>query len=162
MKRLPHVAMLLVAVALVAADKGEKKKGDAEKIQGKWTIVESFYKGKKSVTTVASRRIYTFSGKKPIVGDGKVMMTFELRPEKKPHELDLILSVLGTETTCEAIYELSGDKLKICHLFGNKPRPEAMGTGVDDERYLMVLKRVKGDDKKITSFPPIFIWHSPK
>ena len=34
MKRLPHVAILLVAVALVAADKGEKKKGDAEKIQG--------------------------------------------------------------------------------------------------------------------------------
>ena len=36
MKRLPHVAMLLVAVAVVAADKCEKKKkSDAEKIQGK-------------------------------------------------------------------------------------------------------------------------------
>ena len=43
MKRLPHVAILLLAVALVAADKGEKKKGDAEKIQGKWTIVETHY-----------------------------------------------------------------------------------------------------------------------
>ena len=32
--------MLLVAVALVAADKGEKKKGDAEAIQGKWIVVE--------------------------------------------------------------------------------------------------------------------------
>ena len=32
MKRLPHVAILLVAACLVAADKGEKKKGDAEKI----------------------------------------------------------------------------------------------------------------------------------
>ena len=34
MKRFPHAAILLAAVALVAADKGEKEKGDGEKIKG--------------------------------------------------------------------------------------------------------------------------------
>jgi hypothetical protein len=47
MKRLSHVAMLLVAVSLVAAAAGEKKeKGDAEKIKGDWFRTTCYHKGK--------------------------------------------------------------------------------------------------------------------
>ena len=152
MKRLPHIAILLVAVALVAADKGEKKKGDAEKIQGKWTTVASYHKGKKDVKAV--RDILTFIGNQVIVApegtDRNIVVTFDLRPDKKPRELDMILILPnGEKKTIKAIYELSGNTLKICTA-GNpgEPRPEALGTAADDERKLVVLKRVKGDGKK--------------
>ena len=154
MKRLPHVAMLLVAVALVAADKGEKKKSDAEKIQGKWIVVEAYHKDKKDGGQVG--KFVTFSGKKMTLrlqrGEGRAFETvFELRPDKKPRELDMIFKVSGGEKTFEAIYELSGDTLKICFPDPGKGRPRLMGTAADDERRLLVLKRAKGDkgdDKK--------------
>ena len=59
MKRLPHVAMMLLAVALVAADKGEKKKSDFEKIQGKWMLVEHHTLGMKLTFKVKGEYTYT-------------------------------------------------------------------------------------------------------
>ena len=146
MKRISHVTMLLVAIALIAADKGEQKKeGDAEKIQGKWIVVESYRKGEKVDTSVGD--VVTFSGKKlTIVQAGskfEVEAVFELRPDKKPPELDMT-----KRTTITAIYELAGDTLKICALDFGKGRPDAVGTAADDNRTLRVLKRVKSDDKK--------------
>ena len=92
MKRLPHTAILLAVVAFVAADKGEKKKkGDAEKIQGKWTVVEWHRKGKVRYDQVGD--VLTFSGKKIVFGDNeKEEAVFNLRPDKKPRELDMSLS----------------------------------------------------------------------
>ena len=146
MKRLPHVAILLVAIALVAADKGEKKKGDAEKIQGKWITVEVYKKGEKA--TVNLGNVVTFSGKKVILGSKDTLEgTFKLRSDKKPRELDLIFS--DGRNVVKAIYELSGDTLKMCWLANiKKGPPDAFGSTADDERKLFVLKRVKGDDKK--------------
>jgi uncharacterized protein (TIGR03067 family) len=132
----------------VKADK-KKQKGDGEKIQGKWIVVESYYKGKKSVDDDASP-VYTFSGKKLIVGDGKgtnAVFTIELRPDLKPRELDLIVTLGDKKLTAKVIYELSGDTLKICSGRSDEERPKAMGTASDDERSLEVFKRVKGDDK---------------
>ncbi len=150
MKRLPHVAVLLVAVALVAADEDEKKKGDAEKIQGKWRCVESFRKGEKREREVGG--VMTFSGKNFTIFDAsrdrKMKGTFELRPDKKPQELDLVFNRFDEETTGKLIYKLSGDTLKICGSPPGKPRPKAVGSTADDERDLLVLKRVKGDDKE--------------
>jgi uncharacterized protein (TIGR03067 family) len=135
----------------VKADK-KKQKGDGEKIQGKWIEVESHYKGKKSVDDTASP-VYTFSDKKLIVGDGSgkginAVFTFELRPDKKPRELDLIVMLGDKKRTAKAIYELSGDTLKICSGRSDEERPKAMGTAADDERSVVVFKRVKSDDKK--------------
>ena len=144
MKRLPHVAILLMVVALVAADKGEKKKSDAEKIQGKWTVAEVYLKGKKQGDMVGDP--VTFSGKKMIVArkgqDRKTEHAFELRPDKKPREMDIIFKGGGEEATALAIYELSGDTLKICLAKPGKERPKALGTAPDDDRALMVFKRV--------------------
>ncbi len=150
MKRCPHVAILLVAVALVAADDAKKKKKDAEAIQGKWTIVESFHKGKIDDDPVGD--VVLFADKKLIVSpkgtDKKIEFTFKLRPDKKPREIDMTMKFGGEEMTMKAIYELSGDTLKICIAEPGKERPEALGTAADDKRKLMVLKRVKPDKKK--------------
>jgi uncharacterized protein (TIGR03067 family) len=132
------------------ADK-KKQKGDGEKIQGKWIVVESYFKGKKSVDDDASP-VYTFSGNKLIVGDGSgkgtnAVFTIELRPDLKPRELDLIVTLGDKKLTAKVIYELSGDTLKICSGRSDEERPKAMGTASDDERSLEVFKRVKGDDK---------------
>ena len=154
MKRLPHVAMLLVAVALVAADKGEKKeKSDAEKIQGKWTMVEWHRKGKVRYDQLGA--VVTFSGKKVTIFDASLRKdkkdeaVFELRPNKKPRELDIISKSGGKDFTFKADYGFSGDTLKVCFLGLTKNRrPDAMGTSADDDRIVWVYKRVKGDAKK--------------
>lgn len=150
MKRLPHVAILLMAVALVAADKGEKRVGDAEKIQGKWIVVEAYQKGKRDRSQVG--KFVTFAGKKMTLGlqrgaGRKIENVFELRPDKKPRELDMIFKVSVGEKTTEAIYELTGDTLKICFPGPGEGRPRMIGTAAGDERLLMVFKRVKGDEK---------------
>jgi uncharacterized protein (TIGR03067 family) len=146
---LPHVAILLVAIVLVAADKDEKQKGsDIEAIQGKWIVIASVYKGKKSGDYVGN--MYAFSGKTMTLtlkgSDRNVKVAFELRPEKEPRELTL--KVDGGKVVWKVIYELSGDTLNICELRAGTRRPEAMGSTADDDRQLIVLKRVKGDDKK--------------
>ena len=156
MTRLPHVAMLLVAVASVAADKGEKKKGDADKIQGKWMVVEYYFKGKSVESFDGMGGAFIFLGKKLTIvhkdrdREGKKGV-FELHPDKKPRELDIVFKADGLESTVSAIYEFSGETLKICIVESGKGRPKAIGTAADDERFLLVLKRLKGDkgdDKK--------------
>lgn len=144
MKRLPHVAILLLAACLVAADKGEKKKGDAEKIQGKWTLIEFHHKGKKSGNDVGN--VYTFSGE-GLANEKGVYADIYLRPDKKPRELDLVLKG-GVGLKFGAIYELSGDKLKICFADFGRMRPKKMESTKDGEEVLWVLKRAKGDAKK--------------
>ncbi len=153
MKRLPHVVILLVAVALVAADNGEKKEGDAETIQGKWTIVEWHRKGKVRYDQLGL--VITFSGKKVTISDASLRKdekdeaVFELRPNKKPRELDIISKSGGKDITFKAVYGFSGDTLKVCFLGLTKNRrPDAMGTSADDDRIVWVFKRVKGDAKK--------------
>ena len=153
MKRLPHVAILLVAVALVAANKGEKKKekSDFEKIQGTWTIVENFIKGGRANINSKVGAVMVFSGKtlNTTTKGGQLLEgTFALRPDRKPQQLDIIFKRDGTVLTMPGIYELSGDTLKICLTEPGKPRPKAMGTAEDDLRQMIVLKRVKGGDKK--------------
>lgn len=131
---------------MIAADKGEKKKSDLKKIQGKWTVVESYRKGKKSDDAMGT--VFTFSGKNAISvpkGGGKITVAvFELRPEKTPQELDLRIEKI----TWKCIYSLSGDTLEICYAPLDNMRPDAIGTAAGDERELIVLKRVKGDAKK--------------
>ena len=74
--------------------------------------------------------------------------TFKLQPDKKPKELDVTGKRDGKERTVTWIYVLSGDTLNICAQEYGKGRPPAIGTAADDERHLVVLKRVKGDDEK--------------
>ena len=133
---------------MIAADKGEKKKGDAEKIQGKWIVVEYYRKGEKFDKSVGD--VLTFSGKKMTIvyvgSDRKFEAVFELRADKKPPELDM---TNRNTMTIKAAYELSGDTLKICWLDDlDEGRPDAVGSAANDDRILRVLKRVKGDDKK--------------
>ena len=118
-------------------------------IQGKWTVVEAYLDGEKCDLFVGEA--LTFSGKKmtSAAADGgeEIEETFELRPDKKPRELDFS-SDGGKEKPTKCIYELSSDTLRICfEPFGKEP-PKAMGTAADDNRILVMLKRVKGDDKK--------------
>ena len=155
---------------MVAADDNEKKKkGDAEKIQGKWIVVEVYESGsKKDGDSLGD--VITFLGKNKMTWTTKVdnresIWFFELRPDKKPKELNLKLHVrllpadqkeLQKELKelnikdgriafpIPMIYELSGDTLKICISAFEDRKPIA----ADDKRSLMVLKRDKGDDKK--------------
>ena len=150
MKRLPHIAILLVAVALVAADNGEKKKGDAEKIQGKWEIAEHYKKGKKTDGVIGD--VFTFSGKKLLmtqkIGNKNWDTTFEIRADKKPKEVDVFMKLGEIDVVWRGVYELSGNTLTICLAEPGKGRPKVIGRTADNGRALMILKRVKSVDKK--------------
>jgi uncharacterized protein (TIGR03067 family) len=144
MKRVPHIVLLLLAVSLMAADGKKKEKSDFERIQGKWFIVEYHTKGEKQ-DSYTEDITFTLSGKKltlkDVNGDNS---DIELRPDSKPKEMDTTDSD-GKVTL--AIYELSGLTLKLC-VGLDDVRPKKMGTGKDDNRVMLVLKRVKPDKKK--------------
>ena len=108
MKRLPHVAMMLVAVSLLAADKTVKEKSDFEKIQGKWIVVELYAGGEKEKLSKEDKNetiTFTLSGKKLTSSTNGDKSAVELRPDKRPRELD---RTNGRGEVTPAIYELSG------------------------------------------------------
>ena len=153
MNRLPHIAMLLVAVALVAADKGEKEKSDAEKIQGKWICVE-MYSGGMNVSQLAREKGLwcAFSGKKfsrgsKLRGEQFSEGSFDLRPGETPRELDTSGKQDGKVETAAMVYELSGNTLKICFFPGGGGERPKMVDGDGGGRMMMVFKRVKPEKK---------------
>ena len=62
--------------------------------------------------------------------------------------MDMVMKLGGKTFTTGAIYELSGDTLKICSRGPGEPRPKKIGSTSVDGQQLMVLKRAKRGGKK--------------
>ena len=122
--------------------KAQSTEGDRKTIEGTWIPV-AFEVGGAKLPEEA------FKDAKLVMSDGHYAYqndygTYKLIPGEKPKAID----VSGTEgpnqgKTFPAIYELTGDTLRICYDLAGKTRPTEFATRAGTRQFLASYKRAK-------------------
>ena len=136
--------LLVLSGLLLGADAA---KDDAQKIQGTWKVVSAEDSGRKApqdsikdLRWTITRDAITYQ-----VASRTTRWSYKLDPAKKPKWADL---TEGGRTRL-AIYDLSGDTLKVCFAEGaHTERPNAFESKANSPNdVLIVLKREKPEGK---------------
>ena len=138
---------VMVASLWVQGEARAAERGDAEAIQGTWLPSAAELAGKKypdevrkSIRLVIKDDTYAVT-----VGEAPPDRgTIKLDPSATPKAID----VTGTEgpnkgKTILAIYELSGDTLRICYDLSGKSRPTEFKTEPNTKLFLVTYQREK-------------------
>jgi uncharacterized protein (TIGR03067 family) len=144
------VVGLCLAGASRAAEK-EKKKGDADKMQGTWQAVKVEIRGMALADEIVKNLKYEIKGNKiTTLGVPEIIAqygaaTFKLDGSTKPKCMDVKITVGDQkDAELEGIYEFSGDdELKMCVSLVGKERPAEFATKEGDNKGLVVMKREK-------------------
>ena len=121
-RRFCQTAFILVIAISVPLFAEDAQKEELERFQGTWAVISVTQDGK-PVTSMENIR-FTFKDDKIILSDrsGNTIKTadgqveerpFKINPEAKPKRIDL---TTPKKNTSLGIYELTGDKLTICHV----------------------------------------------
>ncbi len=152
MKLLTSVCGVIVALSIVCMAAGQEKdaaKKEMEKLEGTWKVTES--DGKVPGWVVDTR--LTFKGDR-VISKGKgrqesLPFVFRIDPTKKPKTIDLGVTKERNpdgKFATEGIYELEGDRLKMCISELHRPtefKPKASGKVRVDGHVVITLKREK-------------------
>ena len=115
-------------------------------MEGKWTVEKAEANGEAIDPEALKDVLVTIKGDRYelLVKDHKDAGTIKLDETQKPKTMD------GTDTEGEdvgkvtkAIYELSGDKLRVCYAFDGGERPKEFATKPDSKLLLVTYKREK-------------------
>jgi uncharacterized protein (TIGR03067 family) len=132
-----------IAGVLAGARPEEKAKSDKDDIQGTWVFVSAEEGGKAVPEDELKKFEMVFASDKvkfPIKQEVKEL-GYKLDPARKPKQIDI---AFGETETAEGIYELDGDKLKVCLTKpGHGDRPTKFDSTEGRESVLLVLKRKK-------------------
>lgn len=140
-----HLAIVLAACALVAADsKEEQKKKELVRFEGTWTVKAAEFDGKqRSANDLLGAVIYiqdnAMSCKGIQIGKGQ-RATFTIDPFQNPRAIDLVPSD-GIVT--KGIYQFGENTLKICFNPRSTGRPTNFDSKAGSGLATMVLKREK-------------------
>lgn len=144
--RLALFSLFVLALSAHAGEKGDAKE-DLKKLQGTWKVVALEVDGK-AVPKEKSPKEVVIEGKR-LTGLGPEM-TLTLDPAKKPKWVDLTFKRDGKAYPVRAVYEVSGDELKLCiplaekgKLFENK-RPTGFETKGKPVMLLKARRAGKG------------------
>jgi uncharacterized protein (TIGR03067 family) len=139
---------VLLATAVVAADNPK----DKDNLQGLWQAVEMEASGQKAPDEVAKKFKVWIKADKLVFNPDTTENrehTFMLDTKAKPKAMDLTPSDGSTKgkPVPAAIYELDGDKLRICLAKDDNQskRPTEFKTTAGDGFALLTLKRVDGE-----------------
>jgi uncharacterized protein (TIGR03067 family) len=139
-------ALCLVIVALTAADsaKHDTTNRNAENLKGTWMWVSAIADGKPKTDDdlKAGRVAMVFDGASADVtvgGNTTQRSTYRIDPTKTPKEIDLTIKDYGE--TCQGIYVLDGDYLRLCYTQPGMDRPTEFVAKRGNA--LIVLKRKK-------------------
>jgi len=140
------LVLVMVALWLPTSALSGSGKEDSKMIEGTWLPVEAELGGQKFPDEVLRTMKLTMSDGKYTVKVGEQIDrgTIKLDPTTKPKAIDII----GTEgpnngKTFLAIYELTGDTLRICYDLEGKERPTEFKTVRDTQQFLVSYKRDK-------------------
>jgi uncharacterized protein (TIGR03067 family) len=124
----------------------QENKTDKDLIQGTWTMESGEKGGEKAPDEIVKGLKITFDGDKIIVSlmDKTMEGAFTLDPTKKPKTMDFNV---GPEKI-QAIYELSGNTLRICGTDAKEGRPGEFKSGAGSKTVLMLLKREKAKNSR--------------
>jgi len=137
-------AMLLIW--LPASAWSSSTEDDSKTIDGTWLPNEAELGGQKFPDETLKTLKLTMNDGKYTVKVGQLIDkgTIKLEPTMKPKAMDII----GAEgpnkgKTFLAIYELTGDTLRICYDLAGKKRPTEFKTVKDTQQFLVSYKREK-------------------
>lgn len=149
MKRVAFVSAYLVLCLTLPAYGDDKE--DLKMMEGEWLPTTGELAGKpfpdellKSIKLVMKGENYTAG-----VGEQTDRGTVKVDSSKTPKTID----ITGTEgpnkgKTFPAIYELSGDTLKVCYNLGGADRPTEFKTKEGTQLFLVTYKRSKKEKEK--------------
>ena len=145
MIRLAFVSVFVILSMSASLPAGDAKE-DLKAMEGEWTPATGELGGKpfpdetlKTIKLVLKDDTYTVT-----VGDKVDRGTVKLDASKTPKTMD----ITGTEgpnkdKTFVAIYELSGDTLKVCYNLTGTERPTEFKTKEGTQQFLVSYKRAK-------------------
>ena len=140
------VVLLTMAAEAKAASKEEKD--DRQQLQGIWKAVGLESNGGPRPENAYSGTTITFQGDITILserGYPPATVGFKLDPTKSPKAIDLI-QLKGPQKGegLPGIYDLAGDKLRICFRIG-KDRPKEFATRANDDTEMFTLTRLPAE-----------------
>jgi uncharacterized protein (TIGR03067 family) len=134
-----------LVLALVPAARADDKADDWKGLKGTWKVEKAIFMGNESTDMFGTLILTIEEGKYAVDFRGQEEKgTIKLDPAKKPKQMT-IQPTEGTnkEMTFLAIYELSGDTLKVCYDLGGKEAPAAFESKAGTLTLLITYKRDK-------------------
>jgi uncharacterized protein (TIGR03067 family) len=123
-------------------------KADQETFQGTWNVVDAISAGEKVPNVDKMNLVFVFEGNTWKTYElGKVKKaaakgTFHLDPSKKPKAIDL--DIIGAKRTQRGIYQLEGNKLKLClPIREEQERPRHFTSTKENNCNIFFLERKK-------------------
>ena len=150
MRRTCLATVAIVVLAASGSLRGGGKEGDKElkKIQGTWKFISQEMEGKERPKEELTKLTITFTGDKWSVRvEDKVVQagTHQLDGTKKPGHVDAVVTEGEDKgSTMLGIYELKGDKMKVCFDPKGKQRPTSFTSTAG--QFAAVLEREKKKD----------------
>jgi uncharacterized protein (TIGR03067 family) len=121
------VASLVMGGTLLGGGGNQASDNELKKIQGTWQFISQEMDGKPMPAEQVAKLKITFTGDKwSVREDGRVIQagTHKFDPTKKPAQVDAPVTVgEGKGSTMLGIYELKGDRMKVCFDLQGKERP---------------------------------------
>jgi uncharacterized protein (TIGR03067 family) len=147
---LSAIVCLVIGVGPPAATGADDEavRKDLEALAGTWVPVLVEADGQKLGKEELNFTVtYEASGKFSVSQDGKVLYegTFKIDPSKKPKAIDYKQTSEGENKgkTALGIYEVEGDKLKVCAMPGGRDRPTEFTSKPNSRYYNRIYKREK-------------------
>ena len=136
-------ALVLFAAVAFAQDNA---KDDLAKFQGNWTIESVIVEGKELPAEVVGAFKMSFKDNNytVLIGQEKTEGSFSLDPSKNPKTIDIVPENGPDRGRKQlGIYEIDGDKIKICAAQPGKDRPTNFETKDKIGYTVMILRRAK-------------------
>jgi uncharacterized protein (TIGR03067 family) len=140
------VGLLLACPALAPGDDAKKEEA---KIDGTWVATSAELAGRKLPEGAEPIKLTLKKGEYEVKAESLDKGTVTYDDKADPKEMD-IKGVEGPNKgkTFLAIYELSGDKLKICYDLAGKSRPTEFKSKPKTKLLLVTYERKKPDESK--------------
>lgn len=113
---------------------------------GTWTIISSELDGEPNAAAIGNR--FTFDGFQLELWMhrlGRLRVEYDLDTAQAPSQMDITLGKAPDEKLFRGIYELDGEKMKLC--FRERVRPTEFGTAAGTGARFHVLERAVDQDK---------------
>jgi uncharacterized protein (TIGR03067 family) len=139
------IAALAAGSSLLAGDGKEAIERDLKKLQGTWQVVLHEIDGKATPPADLVPMKITFTGDKwSLRSESQEVQggTHKLDPAKKPAQVDAVVTQgEGKGTTMLGIYEMKGDRMKICFDPRGKQRPTSFSS--KNGHMMVIIQRDK-------------------
>ena len=133
--------LLSVGILILSPLKNHNAQDDSKMIEGNWMIISAELAGQSLDESLKDARLILADGRYTFQNDKG---EYKLSTSDKPKAMD----ITGKEgpnqgKTYLAIYELTGDTLKICYDLSGKTRPQEFSTKAGTRQFLVNYKRAK-------------------